>query len=224
MKFIIHDEQSAIDVDESFWNRAFNYASRELQIEYHCAEIDCFFIPLNMERAVKFKAFTLGSTGLTDLGAMFYVVTEDFLTDGSMVKTFFHEMTHVRQLLMRDLIPKSRSIVWKGEKWDKREYAFAPWEKEANTFSAKSYDTFLRREVTRLMQDENIHAYHPSVRALRRMFPQDDVFRLTQELHRERESRAFIAPPRITSPVSGLFFWDWLTVGANTDNRRGEGG
>jgi hypothetical protein len=165
-----------------------------------------------MERAVKFRYFSLGATGLTDLGAMFYVVTEDFQTDGSMVKTFFHEMTHVRQLLMGDLKHKRRNIVWKGENWDKREYAFAPWEKEANAFSDKSYVAFLRREVTRLMRDENVHAYHPSVQRLRHMFPQGDLYRLTQELHRERERQTLALSPQITSPFSGLFFWDWPAV------------
>jgi type IV secretory pathway VirB9-like protein len=65
--------------------------------------------------------------------------------------------------------------------------AFAPWEMEADTFSERSYERFLRREVTRRMQDESVTAYHASVLDLRFVFPQDDVFRLTQELHRKRE-------------------------------------
>jgi hypothetical protein len=188
MNFTIHNKQTTVPIDTTFWNRAFTYAARELQIEHHHATVVCFFIPLPMERKVKFKYFTLGATGLTDVGVMFYVVTAaNLMSEGRMVKTFFHEMTHVKQLLMGELINTPRSIVWKGEKWDKREYAFAPWEMEADTFSERSYERFLRREVTRRMQDESVTAYHASVLDLRFVFPQDDVFRLTQELHRERE-------------------------------------
>jgi hypothetical protein len=46
MKFTVHNKQAAVPIDETFWNRAFDYASRELQIEHHCAKVDCFFIPL----------------------------------------------------------------------------------------------------------------------------------------------------------------------------------
>jgi hypothetical protein len=188
MKFTIHNKQTTVLIDTTFWNRAFTYAAKELQIEHHHAQVDCFFIPLPMERKVKFKYFTLGATGLTDVGVMFYVVTAaNLVSEGRMVKTFFHEMTHVKQFIMGELINKPRSFVWKGEKWDKREYAFAPWEMEADTFSERSYERFLRREVTRRMQDESVNAYHVSVLDLRFVFPQDDVFRLTQELHRERE-------------------------------------
>jgi hypothetical protein len=203
MKFKIQNMQEAVPIDEVFWNRAFNYASRELQIEHHCARVDCYFIPLDLERKVKFKHFNLGATEVTEHGAMFYVVTAKSLTNGSMVKTFFHEMTHVKQLLMRELIQKTRHRVWKGEKWDRREYAFAPWEMEANTFSDNAYETFLRREVTRVMAKESVHAYHPYITKLRSMFPEEEVFRLTQELHRDRERQAIVSSPR-----------DWIMVGS----------
>jgi hypothetical protein len=145
---------------------------------------------------VRFKHFSFGAAGLTERGAMFYVVAGAHLAPaGQMVKTFFHELTHVKQLLMGELIEKRRIVVWRGEKWDKREYAFAPWEVEANRFSDKSYDRFLRREVTRIMADENVHAYNVHA-ALHGVFPDDDVFRLTQELHREREKRALASSPR----------------------------
>jgi hypothetical protein len=119
---------------------------------------------------------------------MFYIVTERFLTDGRMVMAFFHEMTHVKQLLMRELIVKPRHQVWKGEKWDRREYSFAPWEEEARAFADKAYNNFLRREVTCLMADGTVHAYDPAITKLLAMFPVDDVYRITQELHREREN------------------------------------
>jgi hypothetical protein len=191
MKFEVHNKQETVSIDDAFWNRAFTFASRELQIEHHHAMVACVFIPLDLERTVKFKAFSLGATGLSEDGAWFYVVAAKSLTDGRMVKTFFHELTHVKQLLMGQLINKHRHIVWKEEgkkeeKWDKREYSFAPWETEANAFSDKAYEAFLRREVTRAMADKNVHAYHPAILQLQCMFVQDDVFRLTQELHRER--------------------------------------
>lgn len=193
MKFTIHiNKHTVISIDEVFWKRAFNYAARQLNIEHHHATVDCFFIPIDFEKMVKFKYFSLGATSLTEQGAVFYVVTAAHLAlTGQMVKTFFHELTHVKQLLMGELVAKrkARSIVWKGEKWDKREYAFAPWEAEANTFSDKSYDRFLRREVTRIMADENAHAYDVHA-ALRGVFPQDDVFQVTRGLHREREKCA----------------------------------
>jgi hypothetical protein len=201
MKFTICNKQNAVSIDEDFWKRAFNYAATELGIEHHRAEVACFFIPMEAERGIKFKMFSLGATGLTYEGAMFYVVSTtpptaaDFLfehqesNNGRMVKTFFHEMTHVKQLLMGELIPKQRRryLIWKGEKWDNREYSYAPWEVEAAAFSEKAYQQFMQREVNRVMQDENVHAYHPSVRQLCLMFSEDEVFHLTQGVYKERE-------------------------------------
>jgi len=189
MKFTIYNEQTVVAIDEEIWNRAFNYAVKELQVEYHRAAVTCFFIPFR-DRMIKVKPFTSGGTVLTEQGALFYIVAAKTFTDGRMVKTFFHEMAHVRQLLMGDLIQKPRHTRWKGEKWDKKEYSFAPWEKEAEAFSVKAYDRFLRLEVTTLMADESVHAYHPSMSKLYRIFPQDDVFGVTQEMHRQRESKA----------------------------------
>jgi hypothetical protein len=156
MKFTIHNKQKAASIDESFWKRAFNYAATELQIEHLCAEVHCFFIEMKTEREVKFKGgLSLGATGLVEGGAWFYVVStpgmecphfpdRDLAIRASsssnrsqMVKTFFHEMTHVKQLLIGELILKPRYWRWKGEKWDRREYSFAPWEVEAQTFSDK---------------------------------------------------------------------------------------
>jgi hypothetical protein len=208
MKFTICNKQNAVSIDEDFWKRAFNYAARELQIEHHRAEVGCLFIPMYLERKVKFEGgFSLGAAGLLNDGAMFYVISSTGLAStglastGQMLKTFFHEMTHVKQLLMRELIQKPRHLVWKGEKWNKREYAFAPWEEEANAFSDKSYPKFLRREVNRLMQDESVHAYHPAVKQLCLMFPQDEVFHLTQGVYKERERQALLSSDR-----------DWLFV------------
>jgi hypothetical protein len=190
VNFAIHRNKNVVVyIDPQLWESAFNYAMKNLQIEYLHARIDCLFIPMNMERGVKFKYFSAGATGTTDKGAMFYVIAEKFLTDGSMVRTFFHEMTHVKQLLMRELIVKPRHQVWKGEKWHRREYSFAPWEVEARAFADKAYDGFIKQEVTKRMANDNVHAYHPAIISLHEMFPPDDVFRITQELHRERESR-----------------------------------
>src|SRR5438874_1629019 len=87
-----------------------------------------------------------------------------------------------------DLINKPRSTIWKGEKWsNRREYSFAPWEIEANERADQLYEGFLRREVIQAM-GENANAY-TTAHALRFAFPLDDVFRHTQELHRERERR-----------------------------------
>jgi len=186
------NEQTAV------WDRAFQHAARELQIQHHHAKVDCFLIPRPVERKVKFKHFTFGKTSLVGnkkgqiTGVMFYVVAQ---AAPFMIKTFFHETTHVKQLLMEELTMNRRNILWKpygskepAEKWDKREYSFAPWEEQANAFSEKAYTAFLRREVTRQMKDESVHAYHVAA-ALRFIFPQEDVFRVTQELHRDREER-----------------------------------
>jgi hypothetical protein len=51
------------------------------------------------------------------------------------------------------------------------------------------------------MQDEDVHAYHPSVTQLRFMFPQEEVFRLTQNVYKERERQARLSSGR-----------DWLLV------------
>ena len=68
---------------------------------------------------------------------------------GQMIKTFFHEMTHVKQHLVGELIDKPRHRMWKGEKWDNKLYSDAPWEVEARTFSDVAYYKFLRCEVNR---------------------------------------------------------------------------
>jgi hypothetical protein len=200
MKFTICNKQNAVTIDEAFWKRAFNYAATELQIEHLFANVGCFFIPMDFERKVKFKGgFSFGSTGLWNDGVAFYVVTSMPLTpsdNGRMVKTFFHEMTHVKQLLISELIQKPRHRIWKGEKWDNGEYSFAPWEVEARAFSDKSYDKFLHREVSRVMQDENVHAYHPSVQQLWLVFPQDEVFRVPQNVHKQRERQALLSSGR----------------------------
>ena len=190
MKFTVYNEQQEVPIAETLWRRAFHYAAGELQIEHHHAHVACFFLPAAAERKMKFKhAFTAGASGLAKDGAVFFVIASKDLEGGRMIKTFFHELTHVKQLLMSELIAKrtARSIEWKGEKWDKQEYAFAPWEIEANAWSAKFYESFLRQEVSRIMKDANNHAYHVRS-ALRLVFPDDDLFRLTQELHREREA------------------------------------
>ena len=210
MKFVTHDEQKTVTINEAFWQRAFNYAVKELQVEYHHAEVDCFFIPHDVERHVKFKGnFQSGATGLSDRGAWFYIATipvftktdvatmspEKKLVVGTlleeekqrMVTTFFHEMTHVKQLLVGELISKPRGNVWKGEKYHKREYSFSPWEKEAEAFEKKAYDCFLKKEVAQIMATENANAY---TEMLKGVFPDDDVFRVTQEIHWEREKCA----------------------------------
>jgi hypothetical protein len=196
--FTIHTKQNAVSVDADFWKRAFNYAARELHIEHLRAEVACLFIPMDLERKIKFKGgFSLGAAGLLTDGAMFYVVSSTELSStGRMLKTFFHELTHVKQLLMLELILKPRHLEWKGEKWDKREYAFAPWEVEANTFADKACAEFMKREVNRVMKDESVRAYHPSVIALYRMFPQEEVLRLTQDVHKEREKQALLSSGR----------------------------
>jgi hypothetical protein len=186
---IHRNKKVAVYFDEQLWAGALDYALKDLQIEYLRARIDCLFIPVSMERKVKFKYFSAGASGVTPVGAMFYVVAERFLTNGSMVRTFFHEMTHVKQVLMRELIVKPRHFVWKKEKWDRREYSFAPWEEEARAFADKPYLAFLRQQVTRLMADESVHAYHPALLRLKAMYPEDEVYQVTRELHRDRGNR-----------------------------------
>jgi hypothetical protein len=189
IQFAIHNKQDAVHIDESLWTRAFNYAVKKLQIEYHRAMIDCFFVRKDIERIIKFKHFSAGASSATQKGAMFYVVAESFLTDGSMVKTFFHEMMHVKQLVMGELKVTPHRLYWKKEIWDRHEYSFAPWEEQARAFADTAYDKFLRQKVTRLMADDNVHAYDPSITKLQKMFPVDDVYRITQEVHRELENR-----------------------------------
>jgi hypothetical protein len=210
MKFTIGNKQTTVSIDEDFWKRAFNFAARELQIEHHCAEVDCLFIPMEAERKIKFTgAMSLGATGLAKDGAWFYVVAtpganflERTFISGNprnysqMVKTFFHEMTHVKQLLMGELILKPRCWMWKGEKWDRREYSFAPWEVEAQTFADKAYAKFQQGEVSRVMRDDDVHAYHPSVMQLCHMFPKEEVLCLTQEVYKERERQALLSSGR----------------------------
>jgi hypothetical protein len=211
MQFTIHNKQNTASIDEEFWKRAFAYAAKELQIEYHSAEVHCLFIEMEMERTVKLNggAMILGATALLPVGAGFYVVATsghsfpqfagigvDDHNQGQMIKTFFHEMTHVKQLLVGELIVRPRHRKWKGEKWDNREYSFAPWEVEANAFSDKAYAKFQEREINRVMQDATVHAYHPAVMQLCAMFPKDEVFGLTQKVHEERERQALLSSGR----------------------------
>jgi hypothetical protein len=130
MNFEIVNGQEQFPIDEAFWKRAFNHGARELEIgHFHASVICCFVVP-KAERKIKFtQVFNAGSTGSFEWGACFYV-TSPGIEAGQMVRTFFHETTHVKQYLMRELInkPRSKYTIWKGEKWDRKEYAFAPWE------------------------------------------------------------------------------------------------
>src|SRR6516162_2285093 len=139
IRFFIHNKQDAVAIDEPLWTRASDYAAKELRIEYHRARVDCLFIPKEVERKVKFKHFSAGASGITPVGAFFYVVAERSLPKGSMIRTFFHEMTHIKQLLMRELKVTPRRYIWKREIWDRREYSCAPWEEEARAFADKAY-------------------------------------------------------------------------------------
>ena len=51
------------------------------------------------------------------------------------------------------------------------------------------------------MCGEGVNAYHPSVTWLHSVFPKDEVFCLTQEVHKERERQALLSSGR-----------DWLLV------------
>jgi hypothetical protein len=210
MQFIVSNRQTCISIDDDFWKRAFTFAAKELQIEYHCANVICAFIEMNMERnVINPGVMTLGATIPCDDGIFFYVVATEAhpapqfagigmpdRNQGQMVRTFFHEMTHVKQFLTGELIQKARHRKWKGEKWDNREYSFAPWEVEARAFADKAYDKFQVREVNRVMQDDSVHAYHPSIVQLCFMFPKDEVFHLTQKVCKDRERRALLSSER----------------------------
>ena len=189
IRFFIHNKQDGVAIDESLWTRAFGYAAKELRIEYHRARIDCLFVPMRVERKIKFKYFSAGASGITHVGAMFYVVAERFLPQGSMIKTFFHELTHIKQFVMHELKVTRLSFHWNKEIWDRREYSFAPWEEEARAFADKAYLAFLRQQVTRLMANDKVHAYHPALLKLKAMYPEDEVYQITQELHRDRDNR-----------------------------------
>jgi hypothetical protein len=185
MIFKLVNKQSDVPVDESFWGRAFNYAARELEIEHFAAGVGCIFIPF---ARTKTQPADVGGTYSCEYGAVFYVKAqqgdkrmavlrtfgEPYASDGRMVRTFFHEMAHVKQLLQMELVTKPRSRIWKGQKWNKKEYSFAPWEVEAEEWEEKLYRSFLRREVKRQMQHPDANAYTVAS-ALGYVFPQDDV-------------------------------------------------
>jgi hypothetical protein len=159
-----------------------------VHIEYHQAEVDCVFHPMEAAINKKFKGvFTLGYAEEYAEGPRVNLVAiSDLMKTGQLVKTFFHEMTHVKQYLYGELEQKRSHRVWKGTKWPNKEYSYAPWEMEARAFSDKFYEQFLQREVNRVMQN-GVNAYHPSVARLRAVFPTEEVFRLTQKAHQERE-------------------------------------
>lgn len=181
MKFTIYNKQNVVFIDEEFWKRAFNYAARELQIEYHHAEIDCYFGPVAMGINKKFKGvFKLGFVVEYQKGpVIFLVAIPDLMKTGQMVKTFFHEMTYTKQYLNEELIDKPRHRVWKGEKWPNKEYSDAPWEVEANACSDKFYAKFLAQEVTRAMR-KDANAYQ-SVMRLHSVFPAEEVHRCMKD-------------------------------------------
>ena len=191
MNFEIQNLQQVVPVESDFWIRAFEFGARELEIECFAFKIVCAFIPL---LTPKMQPFTIGSTKICEDGVLIAVSSavkaspfsfslgrEDASGGGQMVHTFFHELTHAKQLLKRELIVKRRTRMWMGRKWDnKRDYSFAPWEVEAEQKSEQLYQGFLRREVKRAMKEAAANGYAVANK-LHRVFPPEAVFQVTSE-------------------------------------------
>ena len=182
----IANEQQGIAIDEPIWQRAFAYAARELEIEGFATEVWCAFIRFGVP---KIQPIAVGSTGQFKDGRYFFcvmAVEKDIRVPrglpregdlGEMIKTFFHELVHVKQCLKSELVVKSRYNLWKGQKWGKREYSFAPWEQEAVEGENRLYQGFLKYEVKRRMREPGANAYTVAEELL--IFPKDDIFQVT---------------------------------------------
>jgi hypothetical protein len=180
------------------WNRAFRYGARELRIENFAANVACVFAPLIPPTMLP---VSVGRTVKYADGAIFAVVTpprltvaatafmgtspdEDFYSQWNLIETFYHELTHVRQFLTGDLVTTKRSRKWKGQKWDMKEYSFAPWEEEANSMATRLRDGFKRAEVLAAMTRPGANAYVVA-QALNLVFSPDEVFEITSQLQIE---------------------------------------
>jgi hypothetical protein len=190
----IANNQQDIPIDEPIWQRAFAYAARELEIEGFATEVWCVFIRFDVP---KIQPIAVGYTDQTEDGRYFFCVRavgKDAALDalgvqfgcprqgdlGQMIKTFFHELVHVKQLLKGELVIRSRYTLWKDQKWRKREYSFAPWEQQAAEGENRLYQGFLKYEVKKRMREPGANAY--TVAEELRIFPKDDIFRVTAEI------------------------------------------
>ena len=187
MNFEIQNLQQEVPVEHDFWTRAFEFGAQKLEIECFAFKIVCAFVsPLDTP---KMRPFTIGATKIYKDAVLIWVAArpvspfsfslgrEDASGEGQMVHTFFHELTHAKQLLKRELIVKPRSRIWQGEKWDNKHYSFAPWEVEAEQKSEELYQGFLRWEVMRAMREE-ANGYAVASK-LHLVFPPEAVFRVT---------------------------------------------
>jgi hypothetical protein len=195
--FDIINDQSNIPIDREMWNRAFRYGARELGIENFAAGVTCVFTPFVPP---KMQPVSVGRTVKCSDGAIFAVMTppspmtpflglplplkQDFYKEWHLVETFFHELTHVRQLLTGDLVVKPRSRKWKGQKWGTKVYSFAPWEEEANSMATRLRDGFKKAEVIAAMARPGANAYVVA-QALNLVFPSDEVFEITSQFQIE---------------------------------------
>jgi hypothetical protein len=105
-----------IDVD--LWQRAFKYAVKNLQIKHFHGELECIFTTNQEIMEMEGKDSNGFAGGSLERGELYLYVAADC---DNIIETFFHEMTHIKQILKGELKHVSPWNIWKGKKWNKRE-------------------------------------------------------------------------------------------------------
>jgi len=63
----------------------------------------------------------------------------------NLIKTLFHEITHVKQFSKRELVYDQPYDSWKGKKYKSNECEYnRPWEKEARKMEKKLFEKFVK--------------------------------------------------------------------------------
>lgn len=107
-------------------------------------------------------------------------IKEGFYEQWPLLETFYHELTHAKQLLTGELVVRPRSRVWKGQRWGTKEYSFAPWEEEARREATRLREGFKRTEVIQQMRQPDANGYVVA-HSLKLLLPVDEVFAITQQ-------------------------------------------
>ena len=168
---IIRHEDLKYKIDHEFWTRAFHYGAREFGFDHFHSMVTCMFTPYIKS---KIEPQTLGWTDYSDGEVIISIAMT-----AQPVKTFFHELTHAKQFLNRELVTTQRSTKWKGKRWGRQQYSFAPWEEEANAAEKRLYDGFKQSEVMRQMRRPGANAYTIAVPYV----SQDEIWAITSQLN-----------------------------------------
>lgn len=81
----------------------------------------------------------------TDDPHYYFIDLHADLDNADLLRTLFHEMTHVKQYAKKELVYKTNYNLWKGRKYKDLENEWnRPWEIEARKYEKLIYNKFIK--------------------------------------------------------------------------------